>query len=150
MATRDYVSKRANIIAALATELKKINGAGQFLVDLNNNVSTRLMFWDEVDDFPCVHLNAGSETRTYQGAGYKDRFLAVTIRCYVNEEDAQMSLNALMEDIETVVENSNTLQYTDKQNQIYNVQQMSIISIDTDEGVLEPYGVGEILIEVRY
>ena len=61
-----------------------------------------------------------------------------------------MSLNALMEDIETVVENSNTLQYTDKQNQIYNVQQMSIISIDTDEGVLEPYGVGEILIEVRY
>tara|TARA_Y100000401_G_scaffold90302_1_gene75888 strand:+ start:1339 stop:1791 length:453 start_codon:yes stop_codon:yes gene_type:complete len=150
VATRDYVSKRANIIAALATELKKINGAGQFLVDLNNNVSTRLMFWDEVDDFPCVHLNAGSETRTYQGAGYKDRFLAVTIRCYVNEEDAQMSLNALMEDIETVVENSNTLQYTDKQNQIYNVQQMSIISIDTDEGVLEPYGVGEILIEVRY
>ena len=150
MATRDYVSKRANIIAALATELKKINGAGQFLVDLNNNVSTRLMFWDEVDDFPCVHLNAGSETRTYQGAGYKDRFLAVTIRCYVNEEDAQMSLNALMEDIETVVENSNSLQYTDKQNQIYNVQQMSIISIDTDEGVLEPYGVGEILIEVRY
>ncbi len=150
MATRDYVSKRANIIAALATELKKINGAGQFLVDLNNNVSTRLMFWDEVDDFPCVHLNAGSETRTYQGAGYKDRFLAVTIRCYVNEEDAQMSLNALMEDIETVIENSNTLQYTDKQNQIYNVQQMSIISIDTDEGVLEPYGVGEILIEVRY
>ena len=150
MATRDYVSKRANIIAALATELKKINGAGQFLVDLNNNVSTRLMFWDEVDDFPCVHLNAGSETRTYQGAGYKDRFLAVTIRCYVNEEDAQMSLNALMEDIETVIENSNTLQYTDKQNQIYNVQQMSIISIDTDDGVLEPYGVGEILIEVRY
>ncbi len=150
MATRDYVSKRANIIEALATELKKINGAGQFLTDLNNNVSARLMFWDEVEDFPAVHLNAGSETREYQGGGYKDRFLSVTLRCYVNEEDAQMALNALMEDIETVLENSSQLQYTDKQNQIYNLQQISIISIDTDEGVLEPYGVGEILIEVRY
>ena len=28
--------------------------------------------------------------------------------------------------------------------------QISIISIDTDEGVLEPLGVGEILLEVRY
>ena len=29
-------------------------------------------------------------------------------------------------------------------------QQISIISINTDEGVLEPLGVGEITIEVRY
>jgi len=29
-------------------------------------------------------------------------------------------------------------------------QQITVISIDTDEGVLGPLGVGEILIEVRY
>ena len=55
-----------------------------------------------------------------------------------------------MEDIETVIENNSNLQYTDKLNTIYNVHQMSVISIDTDEGVLEPLGVGEMLIEVRY
>ena len=35
-------------------------------------------------------------------------------------------------------------------NIVYDTQQITVISIDTDEGVLEPLGVGEILIEVRY
>ena len=95
-------------------------------------------------------MNAGSETREYQGGGFKDRYLSVTIRIYVQEEDAQVKLNEVMEDIETVIENNSNLQYTDKLNTIYNVHQMSVISIDTDEGVLEPLGVGEMLIEVRY
>lgn len=150
MAARDYTSRRSNIIEALVTKLKDINGAGQFLVDLDGNVFPRLLFWDEVEDFPSVHLNAGSETRQYQGGGYKDRFLSVTIRCYVNEEEAQEALNALMEDIETVLEENSNLQYSDKQNNLFRTQQISIISIDTDEGVLEPLGVGEMLIEVRY
>ena len=41
MAVRDYVSKRSNIIEALVDVLKTINGSGQFLTDLNNNVSGR-------------------------------------------------------------------------------------------------------------
>jgi hypothetical protein len=115
-----------------------------------NNVHPRLKFWDEVEDFPAIHLNAGAETREYQAAGYKDRFLSVTVRCYVNEDDAQYHLNALMEDVETVIEENSNLQYFDKQNNEFNCQQITIISIDTDEGVLEPLGVGELLVEVRY
>ena len=147
---RTYTSRRANIVRALAEKLKDINGAGAFLSDVQNNVHPFLKFWDEVDQFPAVHLNAGAETREYQGGGYKDRFLAITIRCYVNEEDAQDALNILMEDIETVLEENAQLEYLDKQNNSFKTQQITIISIDTDEGVLEPLGVGEILIEVRY
>ena len=147
---RTYTSRRANIVNALAEKLKDINGAGAFLSDVQNNVHPFLKFWDEVDQFPAVHLNAGAETREYQGGGYKDRFLAITIRCYINEEDAQDALNILMEDIETVLEDNAQLEYLDKQNNSFKTQQITIISIDTDEGVLEPLGVGEILIEVRY
>jgi hypothetical protein len=68
----------------------------------------------------------------------------------VNEEDAQRGLNALMEDVETVLEENSSLGYADAQNRQYNTQQITIVSIDTDEGVLEPLGIGEILIEVRY
>lgn len=150
MAARDYTSRRLNIVNALVDKLKTINGSGQFLTDVNENVHPRLKFWDEVEEFPALHLNAGSETREYQGGGYKDRFLSVTIRCYVNEEDAQAALNALMEDVETVLEENSQVEYRDAQNRTFNVQQISIVSIDTDEGVLEPLGVGEILIEVRY
>lgn len=147
---RTYTSRRSNIVEALTTKLKDIDGSGAFLSDVANNVHPQLKFWDEVEDFPAIHLNAGSETREYQAGGYKDRFLSVTIRCYVNEDDAQSALNALMEDVETVIEENSNLQYFDKQNNEFNCQQITVVSIDTDEGVLEPLGVGEMLIEVRY
>jgi len=150
MAERDYTSRRLNIVEALTEKLKTINGSGAFLTDLNENVHPRLKFWDEVEEFPALHLNAGGETRQYQAGGYKDRFLTVTIRCYVNEEDAQAALNALMEDVETVLEENSRLEYRDPQNRRFNTQQITIVSIDTDEGVLEPLGVGEMIIEVQY
>jgi len=152
MATTDriYTSRRSGIVDALTQKLKGINGSGQYLVDLNDQVYPFLKFWDEVDEFPAVHLNAGSETRTYQGGGYKDRFLVITIRCYVNEENAQEALNKLMEDIETVVERNSRLEYLDSLNNTLQTQQITVVSLDTDEGVLEPLGVGEILIEVQY
>ena len=146
---RRYSTRRRAIVEALAVELERINGSAPFRTSVAT-VERRLKFWDEVEEFPAIHLNAGAETREYQGGGYKDRFLAVTIRCMVNEEDAQDALNILMEDIETVLEDNAELEYLDKQNNTFKTQQITIVSIDTDEGVLEPLGVGEILIEVRY
>ena len=151
MSTRTYTSRRANILKSIAEKLKDIDGSGAFLTDLQNNVHPRLKFWDEVDEFPAIHLNAGSESRQYQAGGYKDRFLVVTIRCYVNSpDDATEELNLLMEDIETVIEENSRLEYADSQNNTFSTQQITIVSINTDEGVLEPLGVGEIDIEVRY
>jgi hypothetical protein len=150
MASRDYTSRRQSIVDALVTQLKTIDGTGNFLSNVYNNVHPRLKFWDEVSDFPSLHLNAGSETRDYQAGGYKDRFLSVTIRVYVQEEDAVDALDKLLEDIETVIEENSALSYTDKQGNSQTTQQITIVSIDTDEGVLEPLGVGEVLIEVRY
>ncbi|MBO05730.1 MAG: hypothetical protein CMI58_01595 [Parcubacteria group bacterium] len=150
MTSRVYASRRKRIVDALVTKLKTINGQGAFLTDVGDNVHPRMKFWDEVEEFPALHLNAGSETREYQSAGIRDRFLSVTIRCYVQDEEAQEELNELMEDVETVIEDNSRLRYTDKRNNVYYTQQITVISIDTDEGVLEPLGVGEILIEVRY
>jgi hypothetical protein len=150
MATRDYTTRRLGIIEALVNKLKDINGSGAFLSNVNENVSPRLKFWDEVEEFPAIHLNAGAETREYQGGGYKDRFLSVTVRCYVQSEDAVLALDELLEDVETVLEENSKLTYKDRNNADQYTQQITIVSIDTDEGVLEPMGVGEMLIEVRY
>ena len=48
MATRDYTTRRLGIIEALVNKLKDINGSGAFLSNVNENVSPRLKFWDEV------------------------------------------------------------------------------------------------------
>ena len=148
--SRAYTTRRLGIISALVDKLKTINGAGAFLTDLGENVSPRLKFWDEVEEFPAIHLNAGSETREYQAGGYKDRFLSVTVRCYVQAEDAVEALDELMEDVETVLEENSRLKYIDRTSTDQYTQQITIVSLDTDEGVLEPMGVGEMLLEVRY
>ena len=148
--SRAYTTRRLGIINALVGKLKDIDGTGAFLTNLNENVSPRLKFWDEVEEFPAVHLNAGSETREYQAGGYKDRFLSVTVRCYVQAEDAVEALDELMEDVETILEENSRLKYKDRTNTNQYTQQITIVSLDTDEGVLEPMGVGEMLLEVRY
>ena len=150
MAERGYTTRRLGIVEGLVNKLKDIDGTGQFLSNLEENVSPRLKFWDEVEEFPAVHLNAGSETREYRGGGYKDRFLSITLRCYVQAEDAVAALDELLEDVETVVEENSRLKYKDRNNADQFTQQITVVSIDTDEGVLEPLGVGEMLIEVRY
>ena len=148
--SREYTTRRLGIVEAIVEKLKDINGTGTYLTDLAQNVSPRLKFWDEVEEFPAVHLNAGSETREYQGSGYKDRFLSITLRCYVQEEDSVLALDELLEDVETVLEDNSRLAYKDRNGATQYTQQITIVSVDTDEGVLEPLGVGEMQIEVRY
>ena len=146
---RNYTSRRAAITRAIANKLALIDGRGIYHTAVAE-VSPRLKFWDEVEEFPAIHLNAGSETREYQGGGYKDRFLNITVRCYVNQEDSVEALDELLEDVETVLEENSRMVYNNRLGIEELIQQITIISIDTDEGVLDPLGVGEILIEVRY
>ena len=146
---RLYTSRRSGITKALADKLATIDGRGLYYQAVAET-SPRLKFWDEVEEFPAIHLNAGSETRQYQTGGYKDRFLNVTVRCYVNQEDSVSALDELLEDVETVLEENSKLLYLDRNGLEQHTHQITILSIDTDEGVLDPLGVGEILIEVRY
>ena len=146
---RNYTSRRAGITQALADKFALIDGRGLYRQAVAET-SPRLKFWDEVEQFPAIHLNAGSESRQYLTGGRKDRFLSVTIRCYVNEEDAVSALDDLLEDVETVLEENSRLKYHDRNGLEQFTQQISVVSIDTDEGALDPLGVGEILIEVRY
>jgi hypothetical protein len=146
---RKYTSRRAGITKALTDKIAKIDGRGLYQQSVAET-SSRLRFWDEIEEFPAVHLNAGAESREYQTGGYKTRFLNITVRCYVNEEDAVTALDELLEDVETVLEENSRLKYNDRNGLEQFTQQITVVSIDTDEGVLDPLGVGEILIEVRY
>ena len=149
MANRDYTTRRSAIVNALVEKLKTIDGTGKFRTVVAST-SPRLLFWDEIAEFPAVHVNSGSETREYLGAGEKFRYLTLTFRCYVNEEDAVDALEMLLEDVETVIEDNNPIVYTTGLGTSISTIQTTINSIDTDEGVLEPFGIGEIIATVQY
>ena len=145
-----YRTKRRKIVDALVDKLKLINGRHPYNSNVFNNVSGTLKFLDEIEEYPKLCVIAGDEIREYQTGGFKWRFLTITIRCYVSDEDAVNALDELLEDVETVVEENSRLLYKDRNNADQYTQQITVVSIDTDEGVLEPLGIGEMLIEVRY
>ena len=148
--TRLYTTRRQNIVNALVDKIELIDGTGSYQTAVAD-VSPRLKFWDEVQEFPSVHLNAGREVRTYDGGGFKFRYLTITLRCYVEDnEDSVGALDALLEDLETVLEAEHPLTYYDKNGVAQSTVQTTIVSIDTDEGVMDPMGIGEMLVEIQY
>jgi len=147
--TRSISTRRSQILDALVVQLKNINGTGDYRTTLSNQVFPQMKFWDEIEQYPAVHMAAGTETREYYGGGQKWRFLNITIRAYVNAEDPIEELEELLEDLETVVDNNNSLTYKQLGSNA-GVTQFTVLSISTDEGVLAPLGIGEMIIEARY
>lgn len=142
------MSRRTSIIKALTEKLKLIDGNKPYHINLFNNAYPQLKFWDEVNDFPAVYATPGSETREYQLAGFTWAFLGISLKIYCRGENAQLDLEYLLEDIETVITNNRVLVYDAVNN--YETTEILVASITTDEGLLAPYAVGEINLQVRY
>ena len=137
---------RSAITNAIITELKKIDGTGDYSVDFANNVTNKLIFWDEVNDFPFISVVPGNETREYHTSGFKWGYLGINIRAYVHGEEPLDELEKVLYEIETQLDADQTIVYDTGKT----TEQITVLSIATDEGLLAPYGVGEITCEIRY
>jgi hypothetical protein len=142
------MSRRTSILKALTEKLKLIDGNQPYNTNLFSNAYPKLKFWDEVNDFPCVYATPGSETREYMPGGFTWAFLNISLKIYCRGEESQQQLEYLLEDIERVIDANNVLVYDTTKN--YETTQISVVSITTDEGLLAPYAVGEINLQVRY
>ena len=105
-----------------------------FVLDSLGNLSTTKELQDTA---------AGAETRDYQTQGFTLANLPIVIRCYIKQEDALNHLENLAEDVEHVIYGISS--QSDK-----GILQFSISNISTDEGLLEPLGVGEVFLNVVY
>ena len=147
----EYRTKRRKIVDALVDKIKLVNGQHPYNSNVFNNVKGRMLFLDEIEEYPKVCVIAGDEVREYQTAGFKWRFLNLTIRAYVrNEEDAQEELATLFEDIEKIIDESDALVYDTSVVPNATTTSMTIDSITTDEGAIAPLGIGEMSVTVRY
>ena len=142
-------SRRRDIANFLVGELKKINGAAStfdssytYQVNLFDNVFRRLKFLDEINDFPSVFLQAGTENRVYDSKGLTTSTLDIMIRVYVHTENAVEELESTMQDIEFVIYNMDT--------EKYGMMDVQVSTMSTDEGLLDPYGIGEVGVTVQY
>jgi hypothetical protein len=142
------MSRRTSIVKALTEKLKLLDGQAPYQVNLSGNAFAKLKFWDEVEDFPAVYLTPGSEQREYHPGDFAWGFLGLCVKVYCRGEEAQDELERLLEDIERCVDANRVLIYDQDKN--YETTEILIQSITTDEGLLAPYAVGEINLQVRY
>ena len=146
-----YRTQRKKIAEALVNKFKEIDGNHPFNSNIFQNADSHLVFLDEIQQYPKVCVVAGDELREYQPGGFKWRFLDLTIRAYINDEnDAQETLSLLLEDIERIIDNNDILVYDDTVTPNKTTTSMTIGSISTDEGVIAPLGIGEMTVRIRY
>lgn len=142
------MSRRTSITKAITEKLKTISGEESQKSNIFGNAYPFLKFWDEVSDFPSIYTVAGSEQREYLPGDFTWAYLNVTLKLYCKGEDSQQQLEDLLEDVETVIHDNRVLKYDDTNN--YYTTEILVTSIITDEGLLAPYAIGEMTIQVRY
>lgn len=141
------MSKRTSILKALVEKLKNIDGT-QYTSNIYNNAHAKIKFWDEVNQFPAIYSSTGSEQREYMPSNFTWAYLGISLKLYCKGEDSAEQLEQLLEDVESVIDANRVLVYDSVNN--YETTEILISSITTDEGLLAPYAVGEINLQVRY
>lgn len=134
-------TQRIKIVRAITDLIK--NNISEFI----DNVHPKLKFWDEVQEFPHCSVSSTGEQREYLPSEFEWGYLTVSIRVYVKEDfTTSETLDTLLGKIEDLIRDNIVLSYdTGKE-----TTDMRILSVDTDGGLLEPLGVGELLLIVQY
>lgn len=142
------MSRRTSISKALATKLSEIDGTGAYKSNVFGNAKPYMKFWDEVNNFPCIYMTNGTEVREYHPGGFAWGYLNVSLKVYARGEDSGQLLEDLLEDMEDVINANRDLVYDSITG--YETTEILITSITTDEGLLAPYAIGEMNLQVRY
>lgn len=149
------MSARSGIVKSMASLMsEELNGTGLYVNNMYTNVTNKVVHFDKINDFPHMTVTPGAETREDMPSNFSWANLTVHIRVFVdNAEDAQGELESIITDIETFVDTHLALSYnivTPNGIETKNTVDNSIVSILTDEGLLDPNALGEVVLNVRY
>lgn len=139
---RNIINHILNNLKLINESISSLNSSYTFQNNIYGNVFRKVKFLDEVNDFPSIYFQVGEEVRVYNTLGNTTGIITLTLRIYVTEEDSSKGLDSLIQDIEHVIYNMNT--------GIYDIRDITINSVDTDEGLVKPYGIGEIELIIEY
>lgn len=139
-------TKRIQIRNKLAALLSDELDGTSYASNIYTNVGTRQVYWDELSDFPTIAVVNGRENTEYLPGGFKWKFLNILIKVFVKEDDQGTQLEQLMQDIETILDANNSLEYETGET----TEVVSLLSAETDEGLLYPFAVGELSILIQY
>jgi len=150
------MSIRSAVCKSLRDELIAVLDGNNpnYITNMYSNITNRVVHLANVPDYPYMSVTPGPERREDQPSNFTWGFLTVNIRIYVsNEDDAQGELETIISDVEAFLDENINVAFTvtrpsgDVDGETTDI---TIESIQTDEGILDPKGLAEIVVTVRY
>ena len=143
------ISRRKDIIDLIITKLKTINGdvsaddaTYTYITNIGDRVFRGFKTLEAINDFPSLYVTPGVETYLYNTVGNTQAGLDIKVRGFVKVEADRDALDDLTDDIDHLVYSMKT--------DIHSIQLLQVASVDTDNGLLEDYGILEMIIQIIY
>ena len=145
---------KVEMLEIFTEELRLIDGGTsvfdnnyRFEFDCHEKVFPHFKFLEEINDFPTICFYVVEETIAHIGADVRYKTAVIDVRGYVHEalgeeESSNYWAEALLDDIEHV------LQHIRRKHPCF--IDVRIVNLSTDEGIMEPYGVANMLLTVTY
>lgn len=98
---------------------------------------------DQTNEFPAIYYYTLREQRRHVGGGIRYADIYIQIRGYVKSENSNEAAEDLADSIEQAINAFGAEQCS------INVQQARVVSIRTDEGLFEPYGILDMTVYIE-
>lgn len=151
------MSSRASIAKTIAEGIAYsfVAGSSTYNTNIFGNVKNKSTHIDSISSFPFISVTPGPEDREQLPSRQTWGTLTLYIRIYVqNPNDAQGELEEIIADVENFIDMNQRVSYNIiKPGGLIETKQtvsMDTVSIQTDEGLLDPLGLGEVTVSVRY
>ncbi len=142
--------RRKEIANFLVEKFNLINGTFsnfdsnyKYKSNIVNKVFRRIKFLDEINSFPSAYIQIAEETRLYNTDEFVEAELPVVIRVYVKSGSPTVDLENIAQDIEHVI-------YSLPNELDIGITDITIDDITNDNGVIAPFGIGEVFLTVFY
>jgi hypothetical protein len=127
------MSRRTDIITALVNHIATITGIAGI---------RGLRFLHEINSFPSFYVHPQLETRTHIAHGVRLAVITCEMRAYVYS-DRLNDVEDIARSIEHAVQTFPRLHLT-------LVDECRVTTLRTDEGVMSPYGIVDLTLEILY
>lgn len=101
-----------------------------------------LKFLHDVHDFPTFYVKTNKNTRVHMSGNVRFSILELGLRVYEHSdlpETIEITLRNLEESVQNFAKDRPDL-----------VEECRVISVKTDEGLLKPYALGEMVVQLLY
>lgn len=101
-----------------------------------------LQFLHEINSFPSFYVHPTSESRKHDGRGSKQCILRLDVRAY-DHARGQDAIELIVRQLEVAVQ-----MYASQHRDL--VYEARVISLRTDDGLMEPYSLCDVSVEILY